>query len=386
MTECGAALQGKNTSIERDLHASFELGDNNWKLTFGDGRCAPKRYTVKAGDMQAVSRSIAAVRSRLGLSETAPVHSCYEAGRDGWWLHRWLIEQGIDNIVVDAASIEVNRRMRRAKSDRIDGDKLLTMLMRYRGGESRVWSVVRAPSPQQEDERWLHRELLQLAKERNAHGNRIRSYLVMNNLRVPGAIGGPHWNSWWCLHREQLLPRQRALIERECERLQLVNQQRQALARQQRQEVLGGEQPKVAQLSRLRGIGIPGAWLLVKEIFGWRQLNNRRQVGGCLGMVPTPYDSGDSHVEQGVSKTGNTRARSLMVELAWLWLRLQPQSQLTQWFNSRFAHGSSRMRRIGIVALARKLAIALWHFLEHGVIPEGALLKTAVSTPCGNSH
>jgi transposase len=371
------ALHAQDTSGERDLYVSFELGDRQWKLTFADGRCAPKRYTVTAGDKQAVLQCIASLRSRLQLSPTAKVHSCYEAGRDGWWLHRWLLEQGIDNIVVDAASIEVNRRMRRAKTDRIDGDKLLAMLMRYHGGELRVWSVVRAPSPQEEDERWLHRELQRLGKERNAHSNRIRSLLVMHNLRVNGSIGARQWLNWWTQHGQELLPRLRALIERECQRLQLCDQQMRMLARQQCQEVLHGKQPKVAQLATMRGIGIPSAWLLVKEIFGWRHLSNRRQVGACLGMVPTPYDSGNSHVEQGVSKSGNTRARSLTVELAWSWLRLQPQSALTRWFNARFAHGSSRVRRIGIVALARKLAIALWRFLEHGVIPEGATLKPA---------
>jgi len=372
------ALHAQDTSAERDVYMSLDLGDSNWKVTFGDGRCAPKRHVVAAGDKQALWRCIEVVRARLGLAATAKVHSCYEAGRDGWWLHRWLLEQGIDSIVVDSASIEVNRRARRAKSDRIDGDKLLSMLMRYHGGESRVWSVVRAPSPHEEDERWLDRERQRLSKERNGHANRIRCFLVMNNLRVRGAIGAGAWQRWWTQHCDQLLPRLRALIERECERLQLVDQQLRALARQQRQEVRQGQQPKVAQLATLRGIGLTSAWALVKEIFGWRQLANRRQVGACLGMVPTPYDSGNSHVEQGMSKTGNTRARSVMVELGWFWLRLQPQSALTQWFNARFAHGSSRMRRIGIVALARKLAIALWHFLEHGVIPEGAVLKPSV--------
>ena len=372
------ALHAQDTSAERDVYMSLELGESNWKVTFGEGRCAPKRHVVAAGDTQALLRCIEVVRARLGLAATAKLHSCYEAGRDGWWLHRWLLEQGVDSIVVDSASIEVNRRARRAKSDRIDGDKLLSMLMRYHGGELRVWSVVRAPSPHEEDERWLDRERQRLSKERTGHTNRIRSFLVMNNLRVRGAIGAGAWQRWWTQHCEQLLPRLRALIERECERLQLVNQQLRALARQQRHEVRQGEQPEVAQLATLRGIGLTSAWALVKEVFGWRQLANRRQVGACLGMVPTPYNSGNSHVEQGMSKTGNTRGRSVMVELAWFWLRLQPQSALTQWFNARFAHGSSRMRRIGIVALARKLAIALWRFLEHGVIPEGAVIKPSV--------
>jgi transposase len=369
------ALHAQDTSAQRDLYMSFELGDRDWKLTLGDGRCAPKRHVVSSGDKQAVLQRIESVRAKLGMNSGSQVHSCYEAGRDGWWLHRWLLEQGIDNIVVDSASIEVNRRARRAKSDRIDGDKLQSMLVRYYGGESRVWSVVRAPSPQQEDERWLDRELQNLKKERNRHSNRISSFLVLNDLRVRAKIGSSNWQRWWTDHRDQLMPRLRELIERECERLQLVNQQISALARQQLRDVREGRQPKVEQLIRLRGIGLGSAWPLVKEIFEWRQLANRRQVGACLGMVPTPYDSGNSHIEQGMSKTGNKRARCVLVELAWFWLRLQPLSALTQWFHTRFAHGSTRMRRIGIVALARKLAIALWRFLEQGVIPEGAVLK-----------
>ena len=369
------ALHEQDTSARRDLYMSFEMGEREWKLTFGDGRCALKRHVVSAGDKQAALQRIEAVRAKLGMNSDIQVHSCYEAGRDGWWLHRWLLEQGIDNIVVDSASIEVNRRARRAKSDRIDGDKLQSMLVRYHGGESRVWSVVRAPSPQQEDERWLDRELQNLKKERSQHSNRISSFLVLNDLRVRAKIGCRNWQRWWTDHRDRLLPRLREMIERECERLQLVDQQIGALARQQLREVREGKQPKIEQLTKLRGIGPASAWPIVKEIFEWRQLANRHQVGACLGMVPTPYDSGNSHVEQGMSKTGNKRVRSVFVELAWFWLRLQPQSAMTQWFHRRFAHGSKRMRRIGIVALARKLAIALWRFLEQGVIPEGAVLK-----------
>jgi transposase len=221
----------------------------------------------------------------------------------------------------------------------------------------------------------LDRELQHLKKELTQHSNRIGSYLIMNDLRVRMKIGSGNWQRWWTDHRDRLLPQMRAMIERECARLQLVKQHIAALTCQQRLEVREGKHPKIEQLTKIRGIGLTSAWPLVKEVFDWRQLANRRQVGACIGLVGTPYDSGDSHIEQGVSKTGNNRVRSVLVELAWFWLRLQPQSALTQWFRKRFAHGSSRMRRIGIVALARKLAIALWRFLEHGVIPDGAVLK-----------
>jgi transposase len=276
--------------------------------------------------------------------------------------------------VVDSASIEVNRRARRAKTDRLDSDKLLSMLMRYYGGERRVWSVARIPTPEQEDDRRLHRELERLRKEQTAHTNRIRSLLVLHNLRVR-SVGGRIWTHWWTRQRELLAPGLRAEIDRECERLALVRQQIRLLEVQQGREVRSGAHPGMALLAQLAGIGAGSAWTLVRELFGWRQFRNRREVAGCLGLTPTPYASGTSEVELGISKAGNRRRRWLMVELAWSWLRLQPGSQLSHWFNERFAGTGKRMRRISIVALARRLAIALWRYLEHGEIPVGATLK-----------
>ncbi|MGF6696949.1 transposase [Paraburkholderia sp. MM5496-R1] len=303
------------------------------------------------------------------------VHSCYEAGRDGWWLHRWLTGQGIDNLVVDAASIEVNRRAKRAKTDRLDGDKLLALLRRHYAGE-RVWSVLREPTPEQEDARRTHRELTRLSQERIAHMNRIRSLLVLHNLRPQAIIGGRDWAHWWTNHRDQVPPMLCGEIERESARLALVKQQIRILEAARRQELAEGKHPLATQLARLRAIGPKGAWVLVKEVFGWRRFANRREVAGCLGLTPTPYDSGDSQIEQGISKAGNRRARTILVEQAWRWLRLQPDSLLTQWFNRRFAGNGKRMRRVGIVALARRLAIALWRYLEHGEIPAGASLSS----------
>ena len=369
------ALHGQDTSIIGQLYVAFELGDRSWKLSLGDGVRAPSRCTVAAGDTAAVTTAIARAKVRCHLPADAAVRSCYEAGRDGFWLHRWLTAQGIVNLVVDSASIEVNRRKRRAKTDRLDSDKLLSMLMRYYGGERRVWAVARIPTPEQEDERRLHRELADLRKERTAHSNRIRSLLVLHNLRVEH-IGGRAWTRWWAQNAAQLPPGVRTEIERESERLSLVAKQIKTLEAQQRREVRSGAQPAIAQLSRLAAIGIGSAWTLVKELFGWRQFHNRRELAGCLGLAPTPYASGTSNVEQGISKAGNRRARWLMVELAWSWLRFQPASQLSQWFNQRFAAASKRMRRVGIVALARRLAIALWRYLEFGEIPPGATLKS----------
>ena len=374
MDALNTALRGQDTTIVGRLYVAFELGDRSWKLSLGDGVRAPSRCTVAAGDATAVLMAIAKAKARCHLAADAPVRSCYEAGRDGFWLHRWLSDQGIVNLVVDPASIEVNRRARRAKTDRLDSDKLLSMLMRYYGGERRVWAIARIPTPEQEDERRVHRELGRLRQERTAHSNRIRSLLVLHNLRVE-RIGGRRWAPWWAQQAGQLLPGLRAEIEREFERLSLVARQIRMLEAQQERQVRSGAQPAIAVLSRLAGIGTGSAWTLVKELFGWRQFHNRREVAGCLGLAPTPYSSGTSEVEQGISKAGNKRARWLMVELAWSWLRFQPSSQLSQWFNERFAGGGKRMRRIGIVALARRLSIALWRYLEHGEIPLGATLK-----------
>ncbi|MEX3968691.1 IS110 family transposase [Paraburkholderia sp. EG286B] len=367
-------LQAQDTAITCRLFVAFELSEKNWKLSLGDGVRAPSRCTVAAGDTASVLTAIANAKARCHLRPDTLVLSCYEAGRDGFWLHRWLSVQGIVNLVVDSASIEVNRRSRRAKTDRLDADKLLSMLMRYYAGERRVWAVARVPSAQQEDERRVHRELERLRHERTAHINRIRSLLVLHNLRVE-RVGGRNWARWWAEHAQQLLPALRAEIEREFERLSLVIHQIKTLEGFQEQQVRSGAQPSIAALARLTGVGTGSAWTLLKELFGWRKFRNRRELAACLGLAPTPYSSGTSETEQGISKAGNRRARWLMVELAWCWLRHQPASQLSQWFHKRFAGAGKRGRRIGIVALARRLAIALWRYAEHGEIPAGATLK-----------
>jgi transposase len=376
MTAPETTLQGKDKAAARSLYVSLELSDKHWRLSFGDGSRSPSRCTVAAGDVAAVMERVRKAKFRFVLAADAPVHTCYEAGRDGWWLHRWLRERGIDNIVVDSASIEVNRRARRTKTDRLDGDKLLAMLLRYHAGETRVWSVLREPTAEQEDARRVHRELARLGQECTAHTNRVGSLLVLHNLRAQH-VGGRDWQRWWDSHAAQVPAALRAEIERECARLALVKQQLLALHAAQRQQMADGAQPQVAQLSQLRSIGMSSAWVLIKEVFGWRRFGNRRELAGCLGLAPTPYASGDSQIERGINKAGNKRARTLLVELAWSWLRYQPDSALSQWFNRRFASAGKRMRRVGVVALARRLAVALWRYLEHGEIPPGATLKPA---------
>lgn len=366
-------LQGKDTAIEKALYASFELADKTWKLTCGTRGGGRMRIGIPAGKAESVLQATARAKARLGLPAEAPLYTCYEAGRDGWWLHHWLKGHGVHNLVIDASSIEVERG-RRVKTDRVDGDKLLVLLMGYHAGERRM-SVVHEPTPEQEDARRPSRELWRLTKERTQHTNRIGSLLVLHNLRPP-RIGTRAWSAWWQAHRMELLPLLRAELERELARLSLVGQQIHQLETERRKAVAAGQQPMVAELAKLRAIGVRGSAVLVSELFGWRQFTNRRQVGACLGLDSVPYSSGDSHVEHGISKAGNKRPRTLLVELSWRWLRLQPDSDITVWFNRRFASGSKRMRRIGIVAVARRLAIALWRFVTYGEIPAGAVLKT----------
>ncbi|UUZ66124.1 hypothetical protein LP417_29295 [Polaromonas sp. P1-6] len=213
MSTTQIAQSGQDTAIQADLYMSFELSDKKWQLTMSDGRRGSSRYSVEAGDMATVVQCIGKARERCKLQAQAKVYSCYEAGRDGWWLHRWLLEHGIDNIVVDSASIEVNRHARRVKTDRLDGDKLLSMLLHHRAGE-RVWSVLHEPSAEDEDARRTHRELARLSKEQTAHTNRISSLLVLHNLRPHIVIGGRDWARWWERHCGQVPPALRGEIER----------------------------------------------------------------------------------------------------------------------------------------------------------------------------
>lgn len=373
----------ESTRPKATLYMAFELGAKEWKLAFGvEAGQKPRLRDVVAGDLAGLLLEIRRAKERFGLPESARVVSCYEAGRDGFWLHRFLMLEGIDNQVVDSSSIEVNRRARRAKTDGVDVEKLLSLLYRYDRGEKKVFGVAHAPTPEQEDARHWSRELESLKQERAAHTNRIKSLLVSVGARVK--VGKKflqqldrvkQWNG------EGLLPGLRDRLRRECERLALLESQIKEveLARRRAEaEARQGSADKVRRLKKLKGIGDNSAWLFVLEFFGWRQFRNRREVGSLAGLTPMPYQSGESvNREQGISKAGNRRVRTMAIEIAWVWLRFQPQSRLSLWFQERYGPGNRRSRRVGIVALARKLLIALWCYLDQGVIPEGALLKTS---------
>ena len=376
------ATHSKVTTRTDILYLAFELGEAEWKLAFTIGMGQkPRLRSMPARDLPRLQEEIAKAKKRFGLPVDAPVRSCYEAGRDGFWLHRHLAANGVDNGVVDSASIEVNRRQRRAKTDRLDAGKLLNLLLRYHGGERKVWSIVRVPSVGDEDARQLHRELQELKDERTEHSNRVKGLLVSQGLAAPEVnkqladwLGKARWWDGSAVPAEL---HQRLL--RELDRLPLLDRQIKELEDERRQRIRRDETPhvdKVRALLALWGIGFNGAWLLVYELFAWRRFANRKQVGGCVGLTPTPYQSGDSHREQGISKAGNRRLRRLMVELAWCWLRWQPDSELSRWYQRRFGSGNGRSRKIGVVALARKLLIALWKYLEQGEVPAGARLAS----------
>jgi transposase len=363
------------------LYMAFELGRKKWKLGFttGLGQKARQR-TVTAADMPAVLAEIERARQRFRMRDAARVVSCYAAGPDGFWLHRYLRAHAVENVVVDSASIEVNRRQRRAKSDGLDVQALLTLLIRHTMGEQRVWSVVRLPPPEIEDARQVHRELATLTEERTRIRNRVRGLLAVQGLSVPR----------WSKLREELEtmrmwdgralgPQLRQRLGREVERLAVVGRQmrtlEQAMAAELRTAAAIGTPPAMMQrLVELRSIGPQGARVLVLELFGWRGFRNRREVGGAMGLTPTPYQSGESCHEQGISKAGNKWVRRVAIQIAWSWVRWQPDSELTRWFTRRFAAGGRGQRRVGIVALARKLMIALWRYVNSGVLPAGAIL------------
>jgi transposase len=371
-----------DTTSERVLFMAFELSEKTWKLGFtpGPGH-KPRERPVAARHQARLLQEIAQAKRRFGLPETAPVVSCYEAGREGFWLHRFLQAQGITNHVVDSSSIEVNRRKRRAKSDALDVRKLLSMLIRYEQGERDVWRVVHVPSVAAEDKRQLHRDLETLKQERASTTTRIKGLLSSQGIRLTSLSKFPAQLDALRLWDGSPLPsglRRRLLrVYAHHEFLSQQISELEAERRTQLQSAQDASIEKVRQLMSLRGIGINGAWLLVMEFFSWRDFKNRREVGGLAGLTPTPYQSGASAREQGITKSGNRHIRWMTTELAWSWLRYQPESALSCWFRERFGGGGKRLRRIGIVAVARKLLIALWRFLETGVIPEGAELKEA---------
>lgn len=375
-----ATRHSEYSGSPRVLYMAFELGINEWKLAFGTGLgCQPRLRVMPARDLGRLEREVAAAKAWFELKGTVLVRSCYEAGRDGFWLHRYLVAHEVDNQVVDSSSIEVNRRQRRAKADSLDARQLVTMLVRYHAGERTVWSVVRVPTVEEEDRRQPHRELRTLKKEQTRVTNRIKGLLANQGIRLAkGTDVGQVLEGLRLWDGAPLPPGLQSRLQREWEHAQFLHGKILELERERQRAIAHDQGPaieKVRQLLRLRAIGPSGAWVYVHEFFGWRRFRNRKEVGAAAGLVPTPYQSGESSREQGISKAGSRHIRAVAIEMAWGWLRYQPRSQLSRWYQARFGRGGARARKVGIVALARKLLIELWRFLEHGVIPEGARLK-----------
>lgn len=362
------------------LNLAFELSNKNWKLGFTVGLGQkPRERSIPARDLERVFAEIAAAKQRFKLPESTRVVSCYEAGRDGFWLHRALVAAGVENQVVDSSSIEVKRRARHVKTDRLDLGKLLNMLIRYHNGEPKVWSVVRVPDVAEEDQRQLHRDLADIKRERAREINRIKGLLIGQGISLETRGQAKIDLDGVRLWDGSALPEGiRGRLRRAQERLEFLGRQIRELETQRAEELEQSSRADIRQaraLMSLKGIGPTTSWVLVMEFFGWRKFRNRRQVGALSGLAPTPYQSGDLAREQGISKSGNRRVRARAIEMAWMWVRYQPESGLSRWFLERFGQGASRQRRIGIVALARKLLVALWRFLETGVLPEGAVVK-----------
>jgi transposase len=362
------------------LFVAFDLGNRRWKVASTARVGGPVRQTdIAAGDRDALAEELRRAKARFHVAPDARVVSCYEAGRDGFGPHRLLGTLGVENLVVDPTSLDVSRRARRAKTDRIDAAKLLVHLLRYVGGESCRWRVVRVPSVEVEDRRQLHRELATTKADRVRLRNRITSLVAAQGGRVKVDDRFAERVPEVCLPDGRRLPVElQGRLQREWRMLDVVEQRIAGLEGERHSRGVDAavgdrEIARVKQLMRLRAIGEASAWQLVFEYF-WRRFDNRRQVAAGAGLTPTPFNSGASAREQGISKAGNGRVRALVIELAWGWLRWQRESELTRWFRARF-DVTKRTRRIGIVALARRLLIALWRFLETGELPAGAVLK-----------
>ena len=366
------------------IFVAIELSQKSWLVTLHiPDRDRISRHKIAGGDHAGLLTLIERMRERAArtLGAVPAVVSCYEAGYDGFWLHRLLLAAGITNYVFDPSSIAVDQRARRVKTDRIDGERMLRTLMAYLRGEPRVVRIVRVPSVEQEDARRASRERGRLTKEQTAHTTRIKALLRLLGM----AVGNPRrrdWLTWLVKQRDwqgQAVPPQiMAEIKREHARLMLVREQLDALA-----QAAADLTPAAAQMAqrselllRLKSLGPAFATTLTSEVF-YKDFRNRREVASYFGLTPSPWQSGGIDRDQGISKAGNPRARCAAIEMAWLWLRHQPDSNLTQEYRRRTLNASKRIKRVAIVALARKLIVALWRYLTTGLVPEGAMLKTA---------
>jgi transposase len=367
------------------IFVSLELSRSTWLVTSlspGKGEKMSK-HSVTAGDVAGLTKLFAELRRKAEArtGESYPIITIQEAGLDGFWLHRVLQQNGIESHVVDPASIAMPRRKRRAKTDRLDGETLLRALLAYKRGEPRVCAMVVAPSPEEEDRRRLCRERRTLIEERVRHGNRIKGLLFAQGIFDYAPLRRDRRKRLEVLRTgdgRELPSHLKAQIGRELDRIELFLGQIKAVEAAQEALLAAARKPAnqeaapdpVTMLLALKGMGANFAAVLWSEAF-YRSFSNRRQVAAYGGLAATPWQSGGIRHEQGVSKAGNPRLRTTMIQLAWLWIRHQPHSALTRWFKERSPQGRKR----AIVALARKLLVALWKYVTQGVVIEGAVMK-----------
>ena len=381
----------EHTAIRTDLNAIFvslELSRSTWVITSLAPSSGEKmsKHSVRSGDIAALLTRLSQLKekARARTGHVFPIIVIQEAGLDGFWIHRVLQREGIESHVVDPASIATSRRRRRAKTDRIDGEALVRALLAYKRGEPRVCAMVKAPTPHEEDRRRISRERETLTAERVQHVNRIKGLLFAQGIgdyeplrrnrreRLEKLITGDGRPLPECL---------KAQICRELDRLELLIEQVKAVEAERdallaQAQASPGVPAPAALLLALRGIGPEAAITLWSEAL-FRRFTNRKQVAAYAGLAPTPWQSGSVHREQGVSKAGNPRLRTIMIQIAWLWLRHQPQSALAVWFHERIKRKGGRLGKTMIVALARKLLVALWKYVTAGVLMEGAVRKPA---------
>jgi transposase len=384
------ARPAQPATIRTDLGAIFvsmELSRSTWLMTSlspGNGEKMSK-HSVPAGDVAGLLTLFGKLREKCGArtGRHYPIVSIQEAGLDGFWIHRTLEKEGIESHVVDPASIATSRRRRKAKTDRIDGEALLRTLMAYKRGEPRVCAMVRAPSPNEEDRRRICRERKALIAERVAHVNRIKGLLFSQGITNYEPLRKDRRQRVEELRTgdgRELPTHMKAQIRRELDRLELLLDQIKAVE-EERDALIAThsalEKPSVVKLLlAIKGVGAEFAAILWSEGL-FRHFDNRRQVAAYAGLAPTPWQSGSIDREQGVSKSGNPRLRTTLIQMSWLWLRHQPSSALAQWFNERVQRNGGRMKKSTIVALARKLLVALWKYATSGVVIDGAIMKTA---------
>ena len=378
------------TAIQSNLAAIFvslELSRSIWLITSlspGSGEKMSK-HSVRAGDVAGLLARFSELKQKAfaRTRKSFPIVVIQEAGLDGFWLHRALEQEGVESHVVDPASIATSRRRRRAKTDRIDGEALLRTLLAYTRGEPRVCTMVRAPTPEDEDRRRLSRERKALVAERVEHVNRIKGLLFSQGISSYEPLRRdrrPRLEDLTTGDGRTLPTHLKIQISRELDRLELLLDQIK-LAEAERDGLLAEGQAAAPEsparmLLEFKGIGAESAATLWLEAL-FRHFDNRRQLASYAGLAPTPWQSGSVDREQGVSKAGNPRLRAILIELAWLWLRHQPQSALALWFKERVKRNGGRMKKTTIVALARKLLVALWKYVTAGIVIEGAVMKPA---------